>query len=71
MKILKIIGWLSLLIALIGVICLASVSAMNLDNRKGELIKGEGISSYGKIEIKNFFGLGSTIATLELKKKLY
>ena len=68
MKILKIIGWLSLLIALIGVICLASVSAMNLDNRKGELIKGEGISSYGKIEIKNFFGLGSTIATLELKK---
>ena len=46
---------------------LALVSAFEFDNVKEPLQKGEGISKYGKIEIKNLFGLGSTLATLELK----
>jgi len=42
-------------------------SAAQFDNVKGNLKFGDGISSYGKVEIRNWFGLGR-LAELELKK---
>jgi len=43
------------------------VSSANFDNVKSDLIKGDGISEYGKIEIKDWFGL-QKLTDLELKE---
>lgn len=57
----------------IFLIMIAGVSAFEFDNVKGDLEKGDGISKYGKIEIRNsVLGLDwwqlSAVAELELKK---
>ena len=61
------VGKLILFSLLVILVVTVSVSAVNFDNRKGELQKGEGISNYGKIEIKDWFGL-IDLVSLELKK---
>lgn len=58
----KIIVLIFCMILLVG-----TASAWDVDNRKGELQKGDGISEYGKIEIKDWFGL-LKLTELELKE---
>ena len=42
------------------------ISAAQFDSVKSDLIFGEGISRYGKIEIDNWFGFGEKLAEVEL-----
>jgi len=57
-----------ILTLILGILLLGIVSAqMEYDNRKQEIEFGEAISEYGKIEIKDWFGL-TKLTELELKE---
>lgn len=55
-----------IVLAMVCIMIFPLVSALSFDNTKSPVIMGDGISKYGKIEIKDWFGLLS-LADLEVK----